>query len=85
MKMIDNPGKVLRRAWSMWLAYVAVLFAALDATQTQILEVLPLLQDRLPENVFAGLSLIATVFIPVARVIDQGIKAADAAAEQSKT
>lgn len=81
MKLIDNPGRVLRRAWSMWMAYAAILFAMLEAMQPELVALLPALQPWLGERAFALASLVATVLIPAARIIDQGIKAGQQAAE----
>ncbi len=77
MKLIEHPGRVLRRAWSMWLAYLAIVLAVAEAMHPELLALLPALQGVLGERTFALASMIVTVLIPAARVIDQGMKAAD--------
>lgn len=79
MKLIEEWKATLYKAWSMWLAYMAAIFAVLDVSQAQLIELLPVLKPMLTDVQFGYLSLLCTVLIPVARVVDQGIKAAKAA------
>ena len=81
LKTIPNSRHVLRRAWSMWAAYAAIAFAALDAMQPALADMLPTLQDQLPEHVFDWLTWLCLVAIPVLRILHQGLAAAEEAAE----
>lgn len=79
MKTIPNAKVVLMRAWSMWAAYAAIVFAILDAIQPGLANLLPELEKTLPAHLFDGLTWVCLVAVPVLRIIHQGIAAADAA------
>lgn len=81
MKTIPNAKKVLRRAWSMWAAYAAIAFAALDAMQPSLAELLPELQGQVPDRALDALTWLCLVAIPVLRILHQGLAAAEEAAE----
>lgn len=79
MKLISNARDVLLHAWSMRMVYLTILFTVLDAIQPSLLALLPELKEVLPEHVFRILSSLCILVIPVMRVIDQGIEAANKA------
>lgn len=64
MTPIENWREVLKRAWSVRLIIVAGLLSGAEAT-------LPTLAEKLPADVFAGLTFAITLGALVARFVAQ--------------
>ena len=64
MRVIANWRKVSRRAWSVWLMYVAAILTGCEA-------VLPLLSDALPRWTFAALTFFVVMGALLARFLVQ--------------
>jgi len=62
--LIPDWKRVLTKAWSVKLMYIAGGLSAIEA-------VLPLFQSRIPHGIFAIATLIITFFAVVARLIAQ--------------
>lgn len=63
-KFYDNWRDILKRSWSLRLIILAGLLSGLEVA-------LPLVGDRLPQGVFAGLSAGFTAAAFVARLVAQ--------------
>lgn len=64
MRLVSNWKEIIRKAWSVRLAALAAVLAALEVA-------LPLLEDSIPHGLFAALSLVASKAAVVSRVVDQ--------------
>ena len=64
MRLIDNAGKVLRKAWSVRLGIVAGMFSGAEI-------IVPMFADAIPRNVFAALSFVAVLCAVIARFVAQ--------------
>ena len=64
MKLIDNAGDVLRKAWSIRFALLSGLFGGIDAF-------LPLFTDAVPRGIFAGLCMLTSMGTVISRVVMQ--------------
>ena len=64
MKLIDDAGKVLRRAWSVRLGIIAALFSGAEV-------IVPLFADAIPRALFAVLSFLTVVAAVLARFVTQ--------------
>lgn len=68
MRLIDNCGAVLKRAWSVRLA---LLTGALSACELIVTVFAVPLTERLPPGTFAALAILTSVAAAVARIIPQ--------------
>jgi len=64
LHLIDDWRKVLRRAWSVRLGVLSVIFTAAEI-------LLPLYSDMFPRHVFATLSVFSAVGGLVLRLVSQ--------------
>lgn len=64
MKLIDNWGSVLKRAWSMRLAVASAVFASLEVA-------LPFFTDLVPPRTMACLAAFTAFGAAVSRVFNQ--------------
>ena len=64
MKLIDDAGKVLRRAWSVRLGILAAIFSGAEV-------IVPLFVDAMPRSLFAVLSFLTVVAAVMARFVAQ--------------
>lgn len=65
MKVIEEWEVVLRRAWSMKLAFLIALFGAAQAA-------LPYFGDFLPQPLMGSLTAALALLLAAARLLDQG-------------
>jgi hypothetical protein len=64
MRLHDNWREILRKAWSIRFAILAMVFSIMR-------EIVPLYADLLPRHVFAILTVVALLGVLVARIIWQ--------------
>lgn len=64
MKLIDDAGKVLRRAWSVRLGIVAGVLSGAEV-------IVPLFSEEFPRNVFSLLAFTVATAAFIARFIAQ--------------
>lgn len=64
LSLVDDWGRVLRRAWSIRLAAVAGVLTAIEA-------ILPMFVADLPRGIFAALSAVVIVAAMIARLVAQ--------------
>jgi len=64
MTLHDNWQYLLKKSW-------AIRWIALSGLLSGVEVILPIFSDTMPRNVFAGLSMLATVIAVVARVMAQ--------------
>ena len=62
--LLDDWGKIARRAWSIRLSIVAAIFTAAEV-------VVPLFGDVLPRGLFALLAFSASIGAAIARLVAQ--------------
>lgn len=84
MKLIDNPGPVLRRSYTTWMAVLTAVLVGVEAFHEQFIVLLPLLQPFLSEGAAAKLAAFTALLIPVVRVIRQTSIAVAAAADEGR-
>lgn len=65
MKVIEDWKAVLKRAWSMKLAFLIALFGAAQAA-------LPYFGDFLPQTLMGSLTAALALLLAAARLLDQG-------------
>jgi len=64
LKLIDDWHRVMLRAWSVRLSIIAIGLELMDA-------LLPQLTGILPDRLLSHLSIVATIGVPIARLIQQ--------------
>lgn len=64
MKLIAEPKRFLARAWSVRLAVLSGVLSGVEA-------ILPIFSDAFPRGIFAGLSMLVAVAVPVVQVVSQ--------------
>lgn len=71
ISIIENPGQVLARAWSVWLAVLAALLAALDAFGPELLAALPGVDAVLGTGWGSKAAALLAALVPLARIVRQ--------------
>lgn len=64
MPLLSDWKKILRKAWSIRLGFMAALFTGAEV-------VVPIFSDSMPRNVFAVLSFVAVIGAMFARLFAQ--------------
>jgi hypothetical protein len=71
ISIIENPGQVLARAWSVWLAVLAALLAGMDAFGPELLAALPGMDAALGTGWGSKAAALLAALVPLARIVRQ--------------
>lgn len=66
--LVPNWKQVIKRAWTVWLAFLSALFAVIEVVHADLLSLLPALTPYLEEGTAAKASALIAVIIPLARI-----------------
>jgi hypothetical protein len=76
--LLDDWKWIVRKAWSFRLMLLAAVFSGVEVA-------LPIVGDRLPQMLFAGLTFVVTVAALIARLLVQRREAEEGIAVDSGT
>lgn len=71
IQLIDNWGECLKKSLAVLAAYLGAVFGALDLGYDQLMNILPILKDYIPDWQYAWVTFLVTVVIPLLRVVKQ--------------
>lgn len=77
IELVPNWRRVLRRAWTVWLAVLSALLASAEIYHAELVQLLPVLQGYLEPGTAMKLNLVLAVSMPVVRIIRQAKLDAD--------
>jgi hypothetical protein len=71
IELVPNWGRVLRRAWTVWVALASALLGSAEIYHAELMQLLPLLRDHLAPGTAGKLSMALALALPVVRIIRQ--------------
>ncbi len=71
LELVPNWSRVLRRAWTVWLAVLSALLASAEVYHAELMQLLPVVQPYLAPGTAGKWSALLMAALPVVRIIRQ--------------